>query len=85
MVLILIKLVASKTFIENYITTEKLTNVISTQISTNFIVNMGSKTYAELSNEKEYDVERLNALNSTITNEYGVEVTKVNINLGKIS
>lgn len=45
---------------------------------------MGSKTYAELSNEKEFDVERLNALNSTITSKYCIEVTKVNINLEKI-
>ncbi len=77
------KIVDSKTFIENYTTTNKLTNAIYTQINAIFIANMGSKTYAELSNEKEFDVERLNALNSTITSKYGIEVTKVNINLEK--
>lgn len=77
------KIVDSKTFIENYTTTEKMTNAVYTQINAIFIANMGSKTYAELSTEKEFDVERINALNSTITSKYGIEVTKVNINLEK--
>lgn len=77
------KIVDSKTFIENYTTTEKMTNAVSTQINAIFIANIGSKTYAELLTEKEYDIERLNALNSTITSKYGIEVTRVNINLEK--
>lgn len=77
------KIVDSRTFIDNYTTTEKLEDIISTQINAVFVANMGSKTYAELSTEKEYDVARLNALNSTITSKYGIEVTKVNIDLGK--
>lgn len=78
------KIVDSKTFIENYTTTEKMTNAVYTQINAIFIANMGSKTYAELLTEKEYDIEKLNTLNSTITNKYGIEITKVNINLEKI-
>ena len=77
------KIIDSKTFIENYTTTEKMTNAVYTQINAIFVANMGTKTFAELSNEKEYSQERLNALNSTITNKYGIEVTSVNINLEK--
>ncbi len=78
------KIVDSKTFIENYTSTKNIENAIYTQINAIFITNMGSKTYAELSSKKEYDVENLDALNSTITNKYGIEVIKVNINLEKI-
>lgn len=77
------KIIDSKTFIENYTTTEKMTSAVYTQINAIFIANMGSKTFSELSTEKEYDAERLNILNSTITSKYGIEVTKVNISLEK--
>lgn len=77
------KIVNSKIFIENYTTTDKMTNAIFTQINAIFVANMGSKTFTELSTEKEYSAERLNTLNSTITSKYGIEVINVNINLEK--
>ncbi len=39
---------------------------------------MASKTFAELSEEKEFDEAKLEAVNEKIS-EYGIEVTKVNI------
>lgn len=72
------KIIDSKTFKENYTTTEELTNKIQTQINAVYTLNMQGKTYSDLSQEKEFDEAKLNSVNATIS-KYGVEVTKVNI------
>lgn len=72
------KIIDSKTFKENYTTTEELTNKIQTQINAVYIMNMQGKTYSDLSQEKELDETKLNAVNTSIA-KYGIEVTKINI------
>lgn len=75
------KIVDSKTFIEAYSAQDKFFNALESQINATFVVNMPSKTFEELSNEKEFDVSKLNALNNALTPKYGIKVIKVNINL----
>lgn len=73
------KIIDSKTFIENYTTTEDLTRSMATQINAVFVMNMPSKTFAQLSAETEYDSDKLTSLNSMFTPNYGIEITSVNI------
>lgn len=77
------KIVNSKTFIDNYSSNENLMNGISTQINATFIANMSSKTFAELSSEKEFNSNKINSLNNVLNEKYGIEIIKVNTNLEK--
>lgn len=72
------KIIDSKTFKDTYTTTEELTNKIQAQINAVYILNMQGKTYSDLSQEKEFDETKLNAVNTSIA-KYGIEVTKINI------
>lgn len=78
------KIVDSKTFIAGFESAVQLENAISTQINAVYIANMGGKSFADLSAEKGFDAAKLDALNASITTQYGVEVTEVNISLEKM-
>lgn len=54
-------------------------NLINTEINATYILNMNSKTFAELQSEKEFSKDMLERVNSIIRDKYGIELTKVNI------
>lgn len=60
-------------------TMETVYRLINTEIKATYIVNMKSKTFAEMQNEKEFTKEMIESINSKIKDKYGIEITKINI------
>lgn len=58
---------------------EAVHNSISTEINATYILNLGSKTFADLQNEKEFTEEMIESVNLIISDKYGIELTKVSI------
>ena len=58
---------------------EAVYNLISTEINATYILNLGSKTFADLQNEKEFTEEMIESVNLILRDRYGIELTKVSI------
>lgn len=60
-------------------TIEDMYRLVTTELNASYILNLGSKTFADLQNEKEFNEEMIERVNLIISDKYGIELTKVNI------
>lgn len=65
---------------DDYDTTmENVYRLITTELNATYILNMSSKTFAELQSETEFSEDMIESVNLIIRDRYGIEITKVNI------
>lgn len=60
-------------------TIEDMYRLVTTELNASYILNLGSKTFADLQNEKEFTEEMIERVNLIIIDKYGIELTKVSI------
>lgn len=60
-------------------TIEDMYRLITTELNATYILNMSSKTFAELQSETEFSEDMVERVNLIIRDRYGIELTKVNI------
>lgn len=60
-------------------TIEDMYRLVTTELNVSYILNLGSKTFADLQNEKEFTEEMIERVNLIIIDKYGIELTKVSI------
>lgn len=67
-------------------TIEDMYRLVTTELNASYILNLGSKTFADLQNEKEFTEEMIESVNLILRDRYGIELIKVNIeNVEKVS
>ncbi len=60
-------------------TIEDMYRLVTTELNATYILNLGSKTFADLQNEKEFTEEMIERVNLILRDRYGIELTKVSI------
>lgn len=60
-------------------TIEDMYRLVTTELNASYILNLGSKTFADLQNEKEFTEEMIESVNLILRDRYGIELTKVSI------
>ena len=60
-------------------TIEDMYRLVTTELNASYILNLGSKTFADLQNEKEFTEEMIESVNLILRDRYGIELIKVNI------
>lgn len=60
-------------------TIEDMYRLVTAELNASYILNLGSKTFADLQNEKEFTEEMIERVNLILIDRYGIELTKVSI------